>query len=204
MAWVRHHSTVGRPPRISRNRGVEVVLGRGPKPKSSGDRCDSCAFPCPATVDRNLRPGPTTGRRLQQRFPWAHPPHRHGRRHVYGLRGRSLSRRTNSIPVDHQALGMSLLNFVGPLDADGPAGKIGFMGVGVSTTGRDWDAFASLVSGESGINPQVVLARGTVSGHPIANWLQPSDFPWGQPRRSPGHLPQSLVAPKTTAAKTIQ
>lgn len=89
---------------------------------------------------------------------------------------------TNTIPADHLALGMSLSNFVGPLDADGQpneAGKIGFMGVGVSVTGRDWDEFASLVSSESGINPQVVLARGTVSGNPIANWIQPSDFPWG-------------------------
>ena len=71
---------------------------------------------------------------------------------------------SNAIRVGHQALGMSLLNFVGPLDADGrpnEAGKIGFMGVGVSTTGRDWDAFADLVSGESGINPQATVASGT-------------------------------------------
>ena len=89
---------------------------------------------------------------------------------------------TNTIPADHLALGMSLLNYVGPLDADGQpseGGSIGFMGVGVSTTGLDWDAFASLVAGESGINPQVVLVNGGVSGNPISQWIEPTDFPWG-------------------------
>jgi len=89
---------------------------------------------------------------------------------------------SNTIPVDHLALGMSLLNFVGPLNAEGQpdeSGKIGFIGVGVSTTGLDWDGFTSLVSGESGINPQVVLVNGGVSGNPIAEWVQPSAFPWG-------------------------
>ena len=89
---------------------------------------------------------------------------------------------SNTIPADHLELGMSLLNLVGPLNADGQpdeAGKIGFMGVGVSTTGLDWDGFASLVSGESGINPQVVLVNGGVSGNPIAEWVDPSSFPWG-------------------------
>ncbi len=74
---------------------------------------------------------------------------------------------SNTIPADHLALGMSLMNLVGPLNAEGQpdeAGKIGFMGVGVSTTGLDWDGFASLVSGESGINPQVALVNGGVSG----------------------------------------
>ena len=89
---------------------------------------------------------------------------------------------TNTIPAEHLALGMSLLNYVGPLDADGQpseGGSIGFMGVGVSTTGLDWDAFASLVAGESGINPQVVLVNGGVSGNPISQWIEPTDFPWG-------------------------
>jgi hypothetical protein len=89
---------------------------------------------------------------------------------------------SNTIPADHLALGMSLLNFVGPLDAGGQpaeAGKIGFMAVGVSTTGLDWDAFASLAAGEPGLNPQVVLVNGAVSGNPIAEWVEPSAFPWG-------------------------
>ena len=89
---------------------------------------------------------------------------------------------SNAIPVDHQALGVSMLNYVGPLDADGQpseAGSIGFMAVGVSTTGLDWDAFVPLVAGESDINPQVVLVNGAVSGHPLSRWIQPTDFPWG-------------------------
>jgi hypothetical protein len=89
---------------------------------------------------------------------------------------------SNTIPADHQALGMSLLDYVGPLDADGQpseTGNIGFMGVGVSTTGLDWDAFVSLAAGESGINPQVVFVNGGVSGNPISQWIQPTDFPWG-------------------------
>jgi hypothetical protein len=104
---------------------------------------------------------------------------------------------SNTIPADHQALGLSLMNYVGPLDGDGQpseSGSIGFMGVGVSTTGLDWDAFASLVAGESGINPQVVLVNGGVSGHPISRWIQPTDFPWG-------YMAEQVTATGLTAAQ---
>lgn len=88
----------------------------------------------------------------------------------------------NSIPDDHQELGLMLASHIGPLDQSGePAvdGKIGLAGVGVSTTGDIWEAFMPLVAQESEVNPQVVLVNGRVSGHPISSWLQPTDFPWG-------------------------
>ncbi|HKY48233.1 MAG TPA: hypothetical protein VJQ79_09675 [Acidimicrobiia bacterium] len=105
-----------------------------------------------------------------------------GRSTYLGAEGGLYPGGSNTIPTDHLALGMSLLSYVGPLNAEGQpdeAGKIGFMGVGVSTTGLDWDGFASLVSGEVDVNPQVVLVNGGVSGNPIAEWVDPSAFPWG-------------------------
>jgi hypothetical protein len=53
------------------------------------------------------------------------------------------------------------------------------MSVGVSNTNDDWEVFEGVVSSTEGINPQVVLVDGGVSGHPIHVWLSPTDFPWG-------------------------
>jgi hypothetical protein len=181
MAWVRHHSTVERPPRISedeelrflsdarlsRNRaaiiaivGLVFVLQpwvSAPAQAQRGGDCSNDSLGLTPLIDM----GDTT---------------------YMGFEGGLYPGASNTIPADHQALGLSLLNYVGPLDADGQpseSGSIGFMGVGVSTTGLDWDAFAALVASEPDINPQVVLVNGGVSGNPISRWIQPTDFPWG-------------------------
>lgn len=88
----------------------------------------------------------------------------------------------NVAPTAHQDLGVSLTSHVGPRAASGEPdaeGRIGFMSVGVSITNDDWEVFEALLSSTSGINPQLTLVDGGVSGHPIHVWLNPTDFPWG-------------------------
>ena len=88
---------------------------------------------------------------------------------------------SNSIPADHLALGMTLVELVRPLDSQGqPAegGSIGFVGLGVSTTRRIWDSFTALVAAESNINPAMVLVNSGFSGHPIGRWMEPEDSGW--------------------------
>ena len=88
---------------------------------------------------------------------------------------------SNLAPVDHQELGVRLGAHVGPLDRNGTpdiGGSIGFISIGVSNTYYDWDGFATVVSNSSGVNPQVVLVNGGVSGQPLAVWLDPAGVPW--------------------------
>jgi hypothetical protein len=88
---------------------------------------------------------------------------------------------SNSLPADHLALGMTLMELVRPLNTEGqPAegGSIGFVGVGVSTTHRIWDSFTALVRAESDINPRVVLVNSGFSGHPIGRWMEPEESAW--------------------------
>lgn len=88
---------------------------------------------------------------------------------------------SNTIPVDHQEVGLLLASHIGPLDADGEPtanGKIGLVGVGVSTTADDWEGFEPLVAAEPRVNPQVVLVNGGISGNPLGEWVDPANISW--------------------------
>jgi hypothetical protein len=87
----------------------------------------------------------------------------------------------NVAPAGHLAAGVELASGIGPLDRDGrpdPAGRYGFVSIGMSNTTQEFQAFLALASGDPAKDPRLSLVDGAQGGQTAADWANPGCQCW--------------------------
>lgn len=87
----------------------------------------------------------------------------------------------NVAPAGHLAAGVQLASGIGPLDRDGrpdPAGRYGFVSIGMSNTTQEFQAFLALASGDPAKDPRLSIVDGAQGGQTAADWANPGCQCW--------------------------
>jgi len=96
-----------------------------------------------------------------------------------GVQGGLYPGGSNTVPPDHEALGLWHASEIEPLDAQGnpdPDGAIVVVSLGVSNTWREFQDFITIAEGKTA--PAVELVNGAQAGKPISLWLDPQGSTW--------------------------
>ncbi len=96
----------------------------------------------------------------------------------YGFAGGLYPGGRNTRPPEHEAAGRALAAGIRALDENGkpgPKGKIVLLTIGMSNTMQATTGFQQAASGDSEINPQVVIVNGAQGGQTAARTVDPDD-----------------------------
>jgi hypothetical protein len=108
----------------------------------------------------------------------------------------------NSIPAEHEAIGLENASQIEPLGADGnpePDGSIAVMSIGVSNTNQEFEDFMTIVEGRTA--PSIVLVNAAQPGEPIVRWADPQGGAWAEADRA---LTNAGVTPDQVQAAWVK
>jgi len=109
---------------------------------------------------------------------------------------------SNTIPAEHEAIGLEYASQIEPLDSEGnpePDGSIAVMSIGVSNTNQEFEDFMTIVEGITA--PSIVLVNAAQPGEPVVRWADPQGSAWAGADRA---LANAGVTPDQVQAAWVK